>query len=395
MARPWRDIMSYQDFQRIANTKTGIGKHFVLGKTARSLQDVADKIRLYHQLSKTSAYKIGARRQLLGDIADAAEAWFTASGTSKEAAAKRPDDNKLVNETTLPLERIMLTLTRRSLRKRDYLQQLATYLAGAMSPAQLIQYVRSPQERGGGQIGLTVKMEKEDFAHRDGFEDAEMAQAFEQWCDDTRVNNIPFFLWLEAHPICTSPDKSDVMVYGPATVEYVGNNRPSANSKMRVLDLTTAPPIREIDLAGGGTVPQLCDTYAAGYRGGRQKAINPSNQWGRGIACFVWAPNDDIFIAEHCPGKFHHSSFLSGGNVKCAGMIGIQQGTVKEISNNSGHYKPKPEEFRVFVAFLQQKGVTADDCFLKVTGGGNADFIGPIKQYARHGRGGMGSNWRR
>lgn len=41
---------------------------------------------------------------------------------------------------------------------------------------------------------------------------------------------------------------------------------------------------------------------------------------------------------------FHHSSFLSGGEVTCAGEIKCKDGKLELISNVSGHYRP-PEDF--------------------------------------------------
>jgi len=39
-------------------------------------------------------------------------------------------------------------------------------------------------------------------------------------------------------------------------------------------------------------------------------------------------------------GTFHHSSFLSGRPVLCAGEIKLEEGVIKHIDNASGHYKP-------------------------------------------------------
>ena len=49
---------------------------------------------------------------------------------------------------------------------------------------------------------------------------------------------------------------------------------------------------------------------------------------------------------------FHHSSFLSGGTVSCAGEIKCKNGVLELISNVSGHYRP-PEEYlqQVFMEF--------------------------------------------
>ena len=40
-------------------------------------------------------------------------------------------------------------------------------------------------------------------------------------------------------------------------------------------------------------------------------------------------------------GYFHHSSFLSGAPVLCAGTICVDNGTLQYITNSSGHYAPK------------------------------------------------------
>jgi hypothetical protein len=37
---------------------------------------------------------------------------------------------------------------------------------------------------------------------------------------------------------------------------------------------------------------------------------------------------------------FHHSSFLSGGDVIAAGTIHLHDGDIQRISNSSGHYQP-------------------------------------------------------
>src|SRR5262245_49607095 len=226
MPRPWRDIIGYEDFKSVAKPKL-----VALTTADRAVKDVAEKVKLYHQVSKTSASKIEARRSLLATVAESAEAWFVATGTHKAAAAIRPTTHrnptgKGVNERNLPLPRIMLTLTRRSLRKREYLQQLAAYLNGAKSSAELIQYARTPEDRVDGQINMVIRMEAEDFAHREGYEgEGEIGQAFNAWADDPEATATPFFLWLENHPICTSPDKTSFTVIEPKTVEYVGANR--------------------------------------------------------------------------------------------------------------------------------------------------------------------------
>lgn len=48
-----------------------------------------------------------------------------------------------------------------------------------------------------------------------------------------------------------------------------------------------------------------------------------------------------IYISKNYGyGKFHHSSFLAGKPISAGGEIFIEQGLIKEIINDSGHYMP-------------------------------------------------------
>ena len=54
--------------------------------------------------------------------------------------------------------------------------------------------------------------------------------------------------------------------------------------------------------------------------------------------------NTDIYTTTiHATGLFHHSSFLAGSNVDCAGKMKVENGVIIEMSNESGHYHPKLE----------------------------------------------------
>ncbi|WP_378181399.1 fibronectin type III domain-containing protein [Aquimarina sp. SS2-1] len=58
-------------------------------------------------------------------------------------------------------------------------------------------------------------------------------------------------------------------------------------------------------------------------------------------AIFVMSENGKIYISKNrAYGEFHHSSFLSGEKISAAGEITIENGIIKIISNESGHYKP-------------------------------------------------------
>ncbi len=52
-------------------------------------------------------------------------------------------------------------------------------------------------------------------------------------------------------------------------------------------------------------------------------------------------------------GKFHHSSFLSGKPVKCAGEVLFLNGAVRYVSNESGHYQPSTQQLIDIVEVLR------------------------------------------
>ncbi len=53
-------------------------------------------------------------------------------------------------------------------------------------------------------------------------------------------------------------------------------------------------------------------------------------------------------------GEFHHSSFLSGRPVFCAGEIELKQGKITYIDNLSGHYKPTTQHLLDCVQLLKR-----------------------------------------
>lgn len=56
---------------------------------------------------------------------------------------------------------------------------------------------------------------------------------------------------------------------------------------------------------------------------------------------------------------FHHSSFLAGDEVACAGELEVSHGKLVSINNNSGHYTPAPECLLAVMDSLSRVGV---DC---------------------------------
>ncbi len=64
----------------------------------------------------------------------------------------------------------------------------------------------------------------------------------------------------------------------------------------------------------------------------------------------------------------HHSSFLSGADVLCAGTLEVDNGDLLFISNSSGHYKPDIHDLQaVCNAILATGYVPSEECFAMFT----------------------------
>ncbi|MEW5980288.1 MAG: hypothetical protein AB1898_31230 [Acidobacteriota bacterium] len=72
----------------------------------------------------------------------------------------------------------------------------------------------------------------------------------------------------------------------------------------------------------------------------------------------LFAMDDMEFLYVGPPkqaGTFHHSSFLSGKPVLCAGEIALDQGKITKVSNSSGHYRPSTRDLLNCVLVLEKK----------------------------------------
>jgi hypothetical protein len=82
-----------------------------------------------------------------------------------------------------------------------------------------------------------------------------------------------------------------------------------------------------------------------------------------GMAIWVQGPSGRFYSSlESQTGKFHHSSFLAGRQVKAAGDWKVLQGKLKLISAVSGHYHPSLDSLRGALVDLQttSRQITSD-----------------------------------
>jgi hypothetical protein len=78
---------------------------------------------------------------------------------------------------------------------------------------------------------------------------------------------------------------------------------------------------------------------------------------GKGWAIFVMSPDGKFYVDAHTEGKYHHSSALAGVPVKGAGAIKLSGGTLQEICDKSGHYKPTAHQMYATIVQLNKNGV--------------------------------------
>jgi hypothetical protein len=79
---------------------------------------------------------------------------------------------------------------------------------------------------------------------------------------------------------------------------------------------------------------------------------------GIGYAIWVAGGNPTTFYAgNHVKGQFHHSSFLSGGNVVCGGEMVVHNGKLKLLTGKTGHYQAGTSNFVNAIRLLQGMGV--------------------------------------
>ncbi|NOQ63769.1 MAG: hypothetical protein GQ582_04590 [Methyloprofundus sp.] len=349
-----------------------------------TLREILGALAAYHCFDKRHQDNILPRQQYLLQISTLAGNYLRHFNVDMDYARQRhsrekSDISELVRRKQEkveqePLDRNILTLRNRSLRKREYLQKLLQYCKDKQYD-DFNKYVTGPgvaQDTSHGLIGIhqSNQAESEDFAHREGFKHGALATAFQEWVvSDSFAQHVHFFLWLESHPICIAQNRTLNAYKEVLHVRYYEDrNTIPDEAKFHILSMSGGLLKAE---AG-----RVMDTYQAGYQTESRKSIAPDNAHSNGIAAFVWSPSEELFIGQHYAGKFHHSSLLAGARVKCAGMIGIRGGKIVELSNNSGHYKPSMSHMRQFMSAF--RSAFAANHLIRVTTGPNSGEEGNI-----------------
>ena len=83
-----------------------------------------------------------------------------------------------------------------------------------------------------------------------------------------------------------------------------------------------------------------------------------TQRYHQGLAIYVMDSMGNLYVSSfQSVGLFHHSSFLAGQPVACAGKLIVKGGQLLYIDVNSGHYQPGQENLRFADATLTIKGV--------------------------------------
>ncbi len=393
--RIWRDVISvdtfrlvrleYQQLKRDTNNANAIDKLInkldskptgrarataatsqqTMNITAdKALDNLEELLVQYHAIKKRLIENIPGRRKSLGLISNAAQECIDKLGFTQAELTTRADYGQPLkdprtgahmfgNARKESLARNLLTLQRRSLRKADYLGRLEEFYETNLDDRKSIGELIAEKRPVGKEIGLMpgVRMEAYDFMHRP-FEnhvvDGALAPdnnvnaisaALLDWWDGPNNWKYPFFMFLEGTPVCLGENKQN-----SSEIRSVRYDR-----KVTKLRLVSFKPTLEAVSLGDA---QNTVNSTQGYVAAPLKAISSDS---RDMAAFAWGTDKNFFICEHVEGGFHHSSFFSGGVVRCTGMVKIVNGKITEISNNSGHYKPPIENLAKLVAYLHKK----------------------------------------
>jgi len=347
-------------------------------------------LRDYHAVPKPILSYFKRRIALLKGISQISRQYCDKYGISRTEPTQYDGQ-----QTTTSMDAYVWSIGVLASRKAGYLEALRRFYGSAegrryQEPAALLEFIRSGQHVIDGFAHLKCRMERLDPFHRswefhirqDGVVTGRegsgaMELAFLEWVglyhpnenmkfDPRKPPNWntltveetePFFVWLEDHSVCLGGSEfgeAEGVIYsgyGPnkviGAVERIEWLVPSSEGTMMAMPMDNL-------LSKEGLTP--FDTMR----------LNGKPGVGEGqTAAYVWTRCGTLLAGDHQENKLHHSSFVSGDSVRCAGMIKVQQGKVSYVSNNSGHYKPSNENLRQFCSWLRDRNVLTPD--VKIT----------------------------
>jgi hypothetical protein len=357
-------------------------------------------LRDYHAVPKPMLSYFKRRIALLKGISQISRQYCDKYGISRTEPTQYDGQ-----QTTTSMDAYVWSIGVLASRKAGYLEALRRFYGSAegrryQEPAALLEFIRSGQHVIDGFAHLKCRMERLDPFHRswefhirqDGVVTGSegsgaMELAFLEWVGLYHPNEgmkfdprsapnwntltveetEPFFVWLEDHSVCLGGSEfgeAEGVIYsghGPnkviGAVERIEWLVPSSEGTMMAMPMDNL-------LSKEGLTP--FDTLR----------FNGKPGVGEGqTAAYVWTRCGTLLAGDHQENKLHHSSFVSGDSVRCAGMIKVEQGKVSYVSNNSGHYKPSNDNLRQFCTWLRDRNVCTPDVMIREMRPGDASAV--------------------
>jgi len=389
---PWRDIISLSEWRNlldrfehgqaasVARKKRWFRRTYNLPKHIEVLDR---QIEHYHGLAKQSA-DMKVQRERAGTlkmIAVQCNSFLTANRIQDKSTLKRSMTEEKYAAYRKTLDYMVEKTRRRALRKADYIETLIEHVdqqdRGFTTKENLFNYLKLKAEvsytSNFAGMGAHVIMERVDPWHRPientihndrqnpvgKAEGYEISVAFARWA--AAQTDAPFFVWLEGHGICTGAYADQSLANAIANGK-IGELSGSVNYRQSAT-LATAIENGKLyvySMQADNTFHKTSfDTKDAKGASVKSDELQKFGNHPYPVYAYVWSRDGVIFTNIHQTGQIHHSSLLSGKKVKCSGMIAVENGKVRSVDNNSGHYKPQFRHLRNFVRFLQAGGVLA------------------------------------
>jgi hypothetical protein len=410
-AMPWQDIYTEKQWDDLLNQyrrgkigskaktfKHHIGRIFSLKHTFALPHEVislTQQIQFYDQIEKRSIENLKTRAGLLRAMVNTGELFMARHKIPVKGVQKASLEGEQYKAYKKTLDYAVSKLVRRARRKADYIEKLMVHQQNADrgftgGKEGLLEYIKSktysPDDEDLVRMGPNVALEKIDPWHRNyeaTFNVKSMklnapsgssifAVAFNQWIDDKQHGDIPFFIWMEGHYVCTNVTDKRLISTLSGEIAY------------------EEPKGRVAYFRSDQKIPVHLPFIAAqngllwAYRMGQDGAIDDVDFFDTSYTqadfpddyldmakgkfrahAYVWSRDGFIFAGPHIGRKFHHSSFVSGKKVRCAGMITVTSGKVTRVDNDSGHYKPGTRHLRNFVQYLSTQNALTQDAMVE------------------------------
>ncbi len=185
------------------------------------------------------------------------------------------------------------------------------------------------------QVHQAIEQARSQGAHQ---QVQQLEQYYRQLWDDWAFYNGELRQWLWKHEI----DPNKIYEY---KVKYIRDESER----------------EELELKGGDPLKQGKPPNERVYDTSRDFSVFSGIGW----AIYVMSPDGKIYAHSHKISRFHHSSFLAGGDVAGAGEIKVNNGKLTGITNKSGHYRPGPEYLVQVLKEFRERGTGLSGVYLK------------------------------